>query len=219
MVSRRASQQLGGFAEATIAWILCNVSMNLPQWRVWYFQEPMDSKLSLTLVGMWRTCVYHEESNSNILRVCYQYTYQDNFIPLDICVAQHQLISTVSVIVALWKLCSGNLRKKVIYNPFFFHRIINTISSILVFISLLYNYLSIFHKDRIALPPSFQTPSFPETQKAGTAVGMTTLSSVLFLVGGTISLCFTLPLHSRYILVFKTIFPTNINLKIQNWKE
>ncbi|CAH6783725.1 claudin-34 [Phodopus roborovskii] len=205
MVSRSASRQLGGFAAATLAWILCSVSMSLPQWRVWYFQEPMDSKPSMTLVGMWRTCVYHEERNSNILRACYQYTYQDTFIPLDIRVAQHLLlissflgmISMVSVVVALWKIYTGRLWKKATYNPFFFPGILNIIASILVFLSILYNYLSIIHKDGIAFPPSFHTPSLPDTQKVGIALAMATLSSVLFLVGGTISLSFTLPLHSQ----------------------
>ncbi|XP_005078082.1 claudin-34-like [Mesocricetus auratus] len=200
MVSRRASRQLGGFAAATLAWILCSVSMNLPQWRVWCFQEPMDSKPNLTLVGMWRTCVYHQEINSNILRACYQYTYQDNFIPLDIRVAQHLLlissilgmISTVSVIVALRKLYSRSLQKKHTYNPFFFPGLLDIIASVLIFISILYNYLSIIRKEGIAFPPSFHIPHFPDTQKVGTALAMATLSSFLFLVGGTISISFTL---------------------------
>ncbi|XP_051035493.1 claudin-34-like [Phodopus roborovskii] len=205
MISRRASRHLGGFAAAILAWILCSVSMSLPQWRVWFFQDPMDNKPSMTLVGMWRTCVYHEEKNSNILRACFQYTYQDTFIPLDIRVAQHLLlissflgmISTVSVVVVLWKLYSAGIPKKATYNPFFFPGILNIIASSFVFISVLYNYLSIIRKDGIVFPPSFHTPSFPDTQKVGTALEMATLSSILFLVGGTISLSFTLPPHSR----------------------
>ncbi|MEJ1281340.1 claudin-34-like [Cricetulus griseus] len=204
MVSRRGGRQLGGFAAATLAWIFCSVSMNLPQWRVWCFEDPADSEPSLTLVGMWRTCVYYKENNSNILRACYQYTYQDTFVPLDIRVAQHLLlissclgmISSVSVVVILWKIYSGRLQK-VSYNPFFVPGILNIIASVLVFISTLYNYLSIIRKDEIDFPPSYGIPSIPDTQKVGTALAMATLSSFLFLVGGTISISFTFPIRSR----------------------
>ncbi|XP_038172609.2 claudin-34-like [Arvicola amphibius] len=205
MVSRRASRQLGGFALATLAWILCSVSMSLPQWRVWCFQEPLDSKPRMTLVGMWKTCVYHQEGDSNISKVCYKYTYQDTFVPLDIRVSQHLLlissflgmIATVIVIVVPWKLYSGRLRKKATYNPFIISGILNVTASVFVFFAILYNYLSIISKNGIAFPSSFRTPSIPDTQKVGTALAMATLSSFLFLVGGTIFLSFNLPRRSR----------------------
>ncbi|XP_035293863.1 claudin-34-like [Cricetulus griseus] len=205
MFSRRASCHLGGFAAATLAWILCSVSMNLPQWRVWYFEEPMESEPSMVLVGMWRTCVYYEERNSDILGVCYQYTYQDTFIPLDIRVAQHLLlissiigmVSTISVVVALWKLYTGRFRKKFTYNPFLFPGVLNIIAGVLVFLSVLHNYLAIIRNDGIVFPPSFHIPSIPDIQKFGTALAMATFSFVLFLMGGIISLSFTLSLHSQ----------------------
>ncbi|XP_052599970.1 claudin-34-like [Peromyscus californicus insignis] len=205
MVSSRDNQQLGGFAAAILAWILCSVSMALPHWRMWSFKEPIDSKPSMTLVGMWMTCVYQQENISSIFRVCYPYTYQDTFIPLDIRIAQHLLlvssflgmVATISIIAALWRIYSGRLRKKATYNPFFFSGVLNIIASGFVFLSVLYNYLAIIHKDRIDFPPYFLMPSFPDTQRVGTALTMATLSSFLFLVGGTISLSFTLPRRSH----------------------
>lgn len=203
MARRCARRQLGGFALGTLAWILCIISIGLPQWRVWCFQEPMDSKPRMTLVGMWKACVYHQEDSSNTSKVCYKYTYQDTFIPLDIRIAQHLLliciflglVATVAVIVALWKLYSGRIRKKTTCNPFILPGILNVVASSFVFLSILYNYLSIIRKDGIAFPPSFRTPPIPDTQKVGTALAMATLSSFLFLVGGIISLSFTLPRH------------------------
>nr|XP_034340640.1 claudin-34-like [Arvicanthis niloticus] len=205
IVRKHAKRQIGGFAAGTMAWFLCSVSMSLPQWRVWFFQEPMESKPGITLVGMWRTCVYHQESNSSFNRVCYKYTYQDTFIPLDIRVAQHLLLiasflgitATFSVIVALWKLYSGRLRKINTFNPFRLPGILNIIASSFVFLSILYNYLSIFRKDGIAFPPSFHTPSFPDSQKVGAALAMATISCFLFLVGGIIPLSFTRPPRYR----------------------
>ncbi|XP_028629289.1 claudin-34-like [Grammomys surdaster] len=205
MARKHAKRQLGGFAVGTLAWFLCSISMGLPHWRVWFFQDPMESKPGMILVGMWRTCVYHQESNSSFNRVCYKYTYQDTFIPLDIRVAQHLLLiasslgiaATISVIVALWKLYSGRLRKKATFNPFRLPGILNIIASSFVFLSTLYNYLSIFRKDGIAFPPSFRTPSFPDSQKVGTALVMATISCFLFLVGGIIPLSFTLPPRYR----------------------
>ncbi|XP_036031482.1 claudin-34-like [Onychomys torridus] len=205
MVRKRASRQLGGFAAAILAWILCSVSVGLPHWRVWCFQEPMDSKPSITLVGMWKTCVQHQESNSTISTVCYPYTYEDTFIPLDIRVAQHLLlvssflgmVATVSVFAVLWKLFSGKLPKKATHNPFVFPGLLNIIAGSFIFLSALYNYLSIIRKAGIAFPPYFRTPSFPDTQKVGSALVMATFSSFLFLVGGTISLSFTLSRRSH----------------------
>ncbi|KAM7339094.1 hypothetical protein ACRRTK_002578 [Alexandromys fortis] len=205
MVSRRASRQLGGFTLATLAWVLCTVSMCLPQWRVWWFQEPVDSKPRMTLVGMWKVCVYHQEGNSNISKVCYKYNYQDSFIPLDLRVAQHLLlissflgmIATVIVIVAPRKIYSGRLQKKTTFNLFIIPGILNITAGVFVFFTVLYNYLSIIHMDGIAFPPSFRTPSIPDTQKVGTALAMATLSSFLYLVGGTIFLSFTLPRHPQ----------------------
>ncbi|XP_059106972.1 claudin-34-like [Peromyscus eremicus] len=205
MVRKRASRQLGGFAAVILAWILCSASIGLPRWRVWGFREPMDSKPSMTLVGMWKTCVHHRENNSTISRVCYPYTYQDTFIPLDIRIAQHLLlvssflgmVATVSVFAALWKLYSGKLPKKATHNPFVFPGVLNIIAGSFLFLSVLYNYLSIIRKAGIAFPPYFRTPSFPDTQKVGSALVMATLSSFLFLVGGTISFSFTLPRRSH----------------------
>ncbi|CAO2624205.1 CLDN34 [Lemmus lemmus] len=164
----------------------------------------MDSKPSTTLVGMWKACISYQEGNSSISKVCYKYTYQDTFIPLDIRIAQHLLlissffglVVTVSIVVALWKLYTGTLQKKVTYNPFILPGILNLIPSSFVFISILYNYLSIIRKDGIAFPPSFHTPSFPDTQKV-IALAMTTISSFLFLVSSIISLSFTLPQYSQ----------------------
>ncbi|KAL1765641.1 claudin-34-like [Sigmodon hispidus] len=202
MVSKHANRQLGGFVVSVIAWILCSASMGLPQWRVWSFQDPIDSKPGMTLVGIWSTCVYYyQDENSTMFKRCYKYKYQDTFIPLDIRVAQHLLlissflglIVTISIIVALWKLYSGRLRKKDTHNPFKLPGSLNMVASSLVFLSTLYNYLSIIRKDGIAFPPSFHTSSFPDTQKVGIALVMATLSCFLFLVGGTISLSFVLP--------------------------
>lgn len=201
MARKHGMRQLGGLAAGTIAWFLCSVSMSLPQWRVWFFKDPMESKPGMTLVGMWKACVYHQESNSTITRVCYEYTYQDAFIPLDIRVAQHLLliasllgiIATVLITIALWELCSRRLRKKATFNPFCLPGILNIIASSFVFLSILYNYLSIIRKAGIGFPASFRTPSFPDDQKVGIALAMATLSCFLFLVGGVVPLSFTLP--------------------------
>ncbi|XP_050996962.1 claudin-34-like [Acomys russatus] len=200
IVGNHAKRQQGGFVAATIAWFLCSVSMGLPEWRMWCFQDPLDSKPSMTLVEMWRTCVHHQERNYSIVRVCYQYRYQDTFIPLDIRVAQHLLLissclginAAVFDTIALWKLYSGRLWKKATHNPFCLPGILNIIASSFVFLSILYNYLSIIRKDGIAFPPYFHTPSFPDTQNVGSALAMATLSSVLFIIGDTIALSFTL---------------------------
>ncbi|XP_021485921.2 claudin-34-like [Meriones unguiculatus] len=174
----------------------CSVSMGLPQWQVWYFQEIMNPKPSMALVGMWRTCIYHYNNYSGNVQVCHQYTYHDSFIPLDIQVSQHLvlgssfwgMIGTASKIVALWNLYTEKAQENTTHSLFCLPGILNILASSFVFFAVLYNYLSIIFKKDIAFPLSFHMPSFPDTQKAGNSLAVATLSSFFFELSGTIFL-------------------------------
>ncbi|XP_052619063.1 claudin-34-like [Peromyscus californicus insignis] len=199
LLRKDTNLQITGFTAAILAWIFCSVSMGLPQWRVWYFQEPMNSKPSMALVGLWRTCIYHYNNYSSNVRVCHRYTYYDSFVPLSIRVAQHLVLvssffgmaGTVSSIVALWKLYTERVQKNSTYNSFFFPGILNILASSFVLFALLYNYLCITRNEDIAFPPFFHIPSFPDTQKAGSALAVATLAAFFFVLSGTIFISFT----------------------------
>ncbi|ERE65271.1 Claudin containing protein, partial [Cricetulus griseus] len=194
--------QVGGFALSTIAWILCITSMGLPQWRVWYLKEAAISYPSVAFVGVWKTCLYHYDNSSNI-RTCYQYSYYDTFIPLDIRISQHLLLITsifwligkVATIVALRNVYRGRQEQNATHNAFGLSAILNIIASSFVFLAVLCNYFSIVNKEGIAFPPSFHMPLYPHNQKAGAAMGVAFLSAVLFLFSGVIFISSTVPLN------------------------
>ena len=203
-MSNCSYHQAAGFALSTTAWILCIISMGLPQWRVWYLNESTVSNPNVAFVGVWKVCIYHHDNSSNI-RICHQYSYRDNFIPLEIRVSQHLLLITsilwligkVATTVAFRNVYMGRQEENVIYNAFSTSAILSIIASSFVFLTVLCNYFSIMNKEGIGFPPSFHMPFYPHSQKVGVAMGLAFLAAILFLCSGLIFISYTFPLSSR----------------------
>lgn len=206
LFNKGSSCQVGGFALSTIAWILCITSMGLPQWRVWYSKEPVISYPTVAFVGVWKTCIYHHDNFSNI-RMCYQYSYHDTFIPLDIRVAQHLMLITcifcligkAATVVALRNVYTGRQERDVTYNAFGLSAVLNIIASSFVFLAVLCNYFSIINNEGIAFPPSFHMPFYPHIQQVGIAMVVAFLAAILFLCSGVIFISFTFPLNIQVL--------------------
>ncbi|XP_038171852.1 claudin-34-like [Arvicola amphibius] len=199
LLSRSANCQVGGFALASIAWFLCSISTGLPQWRVWYFNETVFSEPTTAFIGMWRVCFYQENIKPSNTRWCHEYTYYDNFIPLDIHIIQHLLlgsnilglIGTVATIFAVGNLYRGKVLKNTTYNPFVISAILNIIASTFVLLAVLCNYFSVIHKAVITFPPSFRIPLYPSYQRIGIANVVASLAALLFLGSSIIFLSYT----------------------------
>lgn len=182
----------------------CIISMGLPQWQVWYLNEPTISYPSVAFVGVWKVCIYHHDNSSNI-RMCHQYSYHHNFIPKDIRVSQQLLLITsilwligkVATIVALRNVYMGRQEENVTYNAFSTSAILNIIASSFVFLTVLCNYFSIVNKEGIGFPPSIHIPFYPHSQKVGVAMGVAFLATILFLCSGVIFISYTFPLNSQ----------------------
>lgn len=198
LLSRSANCQVGGFALASIAWILCSISTSLPQWRVWYLNETVFSEPTIAFVGIWRVCIYHQNFKPGNARGCHEYTYHDDFVPLDIRIIQHLLlgsnilgfIGTVATIFALRNVYTGNIQKNVAYNPFVISAILNIIVSIFVLLAVICNYFSVIHKAAIAFPQSFRMPLQPPNQRIGIANVVASLAALMFLGSGIIFLSY-----------------------------
>ncbi|XP_052600869.1 claudin-34-like [Peromyscus californicus insignis] len=190
------NHQMGGFALTMVAWLLCCISMRLPQWQVWHYEDPMTFKPTVAFVGIWRACVFHNGSNSSNIRICHQYNYRDSFVPLYIRINQHLLLVSsllglfgkITTIIALWTMCMGRVRRNAICNPFSLSGILNMIASSLLYLAVLLNYVSTIRKWGVAFPPSFNMPSHPDTQKIGSAMALVIIAAVFFLFSGTIFL-------------------------------
>lgn len=199
LLSRSANCQVGGFALACIAWLLCSISTGLPQWRVWYFNETMFSEPTTAFIGMWRVCFYHQNIKPGNIRGCHEYTYHDNFIPLDIRIIQHLLlgsnifglIGTVASIFALRNTYIGKVQKTITYNPFVISAILNIITSTFILLAILCNYFSVIHKTAIKFPPSFRIPLYPSYQRIGIANIVASLAALMFLGSSIIFLSYT----------------------------
>ena len=181
---------------STVACLLCGISMGLPQWRVWYYEDPMISKPTMAFVGMWKACVFHKGNNSSQTRICHQYNDHDSFIPLYIQINQHLLLvatffglfGKITTIIALWNLYVERVWRNVTCKLFKLSGILKIIASSLLFMAVLVNYISIMHKWGIALPPSFNMPSDPDTQKVGSAMVSAIVAAIFFLLSGKICL-------------------------------
>ncbi|EDL31371.1 claudin-34 isoform X2 [Mus musculus] len=206
LFNKGSSRQVGGFAMSTIGWIICITSMGLPQWRVWYAKEPLISYPSMAFVGVWKTCIYHYDNVSNI-RMCYHYSYHDTFIPLDIRVSQHLMLTTslfllvakAAAVYALRNVYTGKQEKTVTYNAFGLSAVLNIIGSSFVFLAVLCNYFSIINKEGIAFPPSFHMPFYPHTQQVGIAMILAFLAAILFLCSGVIFISYSFPLNIQVL--------------------
>ena len=189
-------RQMGGFVLTTVACLLCCMSLSLPQWRVWYYEDPMISKPTRAFVGMWKACVFHKGNNSSQTRICHQYNDHDSFIPLYIQINQHLLLvatffglfGKITTIIALWNLYVERVWRNVTCKLFKLSGILKIIASSLLFLAVLVNYISIMHKWGIALPPSFNMPSDPDTQKVGSAMVSAIVAAIFFLISGKICL-------------------------------
>ncbi|KAL1764850.1 claudin-34-like, partial [Sigmodon hispidus] len=175
--------------------------MGLPQWRVWHFQDPVASKPATAFVGMWRVCAFHSDDSFSNIKTCNRYNYRDTFIPLDIRVAQQLLlissflglVGKITTIICLWNVCVGRIQKNATYNPFGLSGILNIIASSFVFLSVLFNYVSIRFEEGIAFPSSFHIPFQPDTQEIGSAMALATIAAILFLLSGTVLLSSSIP--------------------------
>ncbi|XP_057614932.1 claudin-34-like [Chionomys nivalis] len=196
MLMKTHNRQMGGFALTSLACLLCGISMKLPQWQVWYYEDPVISKPTMAFVGIWKTCVFHNGNNSSDMKICHQYNYRDSFIPFYMQINQHLLLVTIvfvvfgkiTTIITLWILCMGKVWRNVTCNLFRLSGILKIIASSLLFLTVLLNYISIMCKWGVAFPPSFNMPSDPDTQKIGSAMILAIMSAVSFLISGTICL-------------------------------
>ncbi|XP_050998550.1 claudin-34-like [Acomys russatus] len=194
LFNKVANHQIRGIALATMGWIMCITSMSLPQWRVWYMEEPMLSYPSMAFIGMWRSCICHHLDNSSHLRVCHRYNYHDTLIPLDIRVSQHLLlvaniiglIGTASAVLALQQVFAKKPRKNDNYNPFVLSAILSAIASSFIFLAVMCNYFSVSNKKGVAFIPSFQMPVFYYAQRGGSAMGVASIAAILFLLSAMI---------------------------------
>ncbi|XP_021044358.1 claudin-34-like [Mus pahari] len=194
LLNKSANHQIRGFTLATIAWIMCSTSMALPEWRIWYLNNPMFSYPSLAFVGMWGACICHHSHNSSNLSDCHYYTYHNNLVPLDIWLSQHLLlvanviglIGTGCAVFALQQLYTEKLQKNNDYNPLVLSAVLNAVASTCIFLAVICNYLSVPSKEGVTFLPSFQLQIFPNAQRAGRSMGMACISAMLFLLSAII---------------------------------
>nr|XP_042125210.1 claudin-34-like [Peromyscus maniculatus bairdii]XP_042125211.1 claudin-34-like [Peromyscus maniculatus bairdii] len=194
------NHQIIGFALTMVAWILCCISMGLPQWQEWHYEDPMTFKPTVAFVGIWKACVFHNDNNSSNIRICHQYNYRDSFVPLYIRINQHLLLVSsllglfgkITTIIALSTMCMRRVPRNAICNPFSLSGILNVIASSFLYLAILLNYVSTIRKWGVAFPPSFNMPSHPDTQKMGSAMALAITAAVFFLLSGTIFLSLNL---------------------------
>lgn len=154
----------------------------------------MDSSPSMAFIGMWKACICHHIDNSSSQRVCHHYTYRDALVPLDIRLAQYLLlvanvlglVGTICAVFVLQQLYMEKLQKNDDYNPFVLSAVLNAVASTFIFLAIMCNYFSVPSKEVACFVPSFQMPLFPYAQSVGGAMGVASVSAILFLLSAMI---------------------------------
>nr|XP_012646824.1 claudin-34-like isoform X2 [Microcebus murinus] len=199
-----ANHQVPGFVIATIGWILCTTSMGLVEWRVWHMDDPTFFPTGVACVGMWRVCIYHHDTNISTAKVCYRYSYSDDFLPFEVRSAQHLLL-IASILGLLGRLFSilalrnvyVGITQKHACNPFILSGMLNLIAAACITLAVLQNYYSIKNLQGIAFPPSFYMPFKPDTQESGNAALVASIAAFLMLLSGLFFLCYKCPSKSQ----------------------
>ncbi|KAL1764848.1 claudin-34-like, partial [Sigmodon hispidus] len=200
MLMKNYSHQMGAFALTTVACLLCCISMGLPQWQVWYYEDSMIFKPTVAFVGIWKACIVHNGNYSDNMRICHQYNYYDSFVPLYIRMNQHLLLVSsflgifgkITTIIAFWNASRGRVWRNTTCNSFSLSGILNIFASTFLYLAVLLNYVSIMCKWGVAFPPSFNMPSQPDTQKIGSDMFLAIIASIFFLLSGMICISFNL---------------------------
>ncbi|XP_004690120.1 PREDICTED: claudin 34 [Condylura cristata] len=196
--------QVAGFALLTIGWILCTTSMGLAEWRVWYMDRSLVSPSSLACVGLWKVCVQHHSRGFSSPAQCYHYSYCDAFLPLDLRITQNLMLAAsvlgllgkALIIFALKNVYMG-VPHKTACHPFMASGVVNVVASACISVAVLWNYLSIMHKQGVAFPPSLHLPYKPDMQEIGSAMLVATLAAFLLLLSGLIFLSYKSPVASQ----------------------
>ncbi|XP_040323547.1 claudin-34 [Herpailurus yagouaroundi] len=195
------SCQTAGFTLATLGWILTIISMGLVEWRVWHIGNTSLSHSRTVCVGMWKVCIYHHAPIVNRSILCYHYTHEDTYIPLDIRICQNLLLvasilglmGRVSTIFALKNVCVGSVQRNATLGPIV-SGILDIAASICVLISLIWNHHSVMSEEGIAFPPFLSLPFRPDTQELGSAVLVADLGAIMMLSSGLIFLLYRCPI-------------------------
>uniref|UniRef100_A0A8C8Z336 Claudin n=1 Tax=Prolemur simus TaxID=1328070 RepID=A0A8C8Z336_PROSS len=186
------SKKIAGFAIATIGWILSSTSTGLVDWRVWHMDDPSFFPTGHAYVGMWKVCIYRHHTNISTAKLCHQYTDYDDFLPLDVCIAQDfLLIASILGLVGkgysihgLWSMHMGILQELKICRSFVISGTLDMIAGVCILNAAFWNYCSITTLQGIAFPPSFQLPFKPDRQEMGNAAVVVNIDAVLKVLSG-----------------------------------
>nr|XP_020140438.1 claudin-34 [Microcebus murinus] len=200
-----ANHHVFGFVIATIGWILCTTSMGLVEWGVWHMDDPTFFPTGVACVGMWRVCIYHHDTNISTAKVCYRYSYSDDFLPFEVRSAQHLLLiaSILGLLgrgftmFALRNVYVRIPQKHNAYKSFLLSGMLNIMAAFCITLAVLQNYYSIKNLQGIAFPPSFHVPFKPDTQESGNAALVASIAAFLMLLSGLFYLCYKSPPESK----------------------
>ncbi|XP_074843408.1 claudin-34-like [Carettochelys insculpta] len=183
---------------SVLGWILCTISIGLIQWRVWHVDNTSLISSGIVWIGIWDVCftVNPELANDSSLILCQGFTNENTSIPLEIFAAQDLLmLATVMeaiaigfVLFALWSAYKKEVKKKYILFFFLTGGVLNIMSSVFIFIPVIWNLYSTMKNHSIVFPPSYYVPSTPKSQKVGAAIPVGLVAALLLLLSGILLL-------------------------------
>ncbi|XP_018409005.1 PREDICTED: claudin-34 [Nanorana parkeri] len=209
-LANTAHLQLGGFAFATVGWILGFVATGLVQWRVWYVTNTTVITSGIAWVGIWRTCFFSHilVSTNQKVMYCKEYSVTDSFVPREIFVAQGLMLTAI-ILGAMGKAASVFGLKHVYHGTDNFNRILQwftlsgflcIFSSIIILIPVAWNMHSVVNNVSIYFPSTYYMPSIPQRQEVGAAICLGIVSAIFYFWSGIFFLAYKLPHLSNNIV-------------------
>ncbi|XP_072255272.1 claudin-34 [Pyxicephalus adspersus] len=213
-LAHTAHLQLGGFAFATVGWILGFLATGLVQWRVWYVTNTTVITSGTAWVGIWRTCFFSHilVSQNQKVMYCQEYSMTDSFVPREIFVAQG-LMLTATILGAMGKAASVSGLKHVYHGTSHINRILQwftlcgilyILTSIIILIPVAWNMHSVVNNFSIHFPSTYYMPSSPQRQEVGAGICLGIVSAIFYFWSGIFFLAYKLPQ-----LTNNTVFPVS----------
>ncbi|XP_039997747.1 claudin-34-like [Xiphias gladius] len=202
-LAHTAHAQLGALWLSCVGWTLTAVALGLIQWRVWQVSDTDVISSGVAWVGIWRACFNSHTVVTPGFEVmhCRYISPTAAFAPAEIVSGQVLMVLSLVAglcgntggVYALRNIYFGMEKNSPIRLSFSAAGALCLSAAAMSLIPLVWNLSSVVTNRTIEFPPEFRMPRAPESQHAGSGIGVGMVGSILMIVSGTVFCMYRLP--------------------------
>uniref|UniRef100_A0A8D2ZH00 Uncharacterized protein n=1 Tax=Scophthalmus maximus TaxID=52904 RepID=A0A8D2ZH00_SCOMX len=190
-----------------VGWTLTAVALGLIKWRVWQVSDTEVISSGMAWVGIWRACFNSHTvvTPGSMVMHCRYISLTEAFTPPEIVAGQ--VLMVLSLLVGLFGNASGVYALRNVYFglekslpvrlSFYTTGALCLLAAVTSLIPLLWNLSSVVTNQTIVFPPEFKMPQAPDSQYAGSGIGVGMVGTVLMIVSGIIFCKYRLPVRPQ----------------------